>query len=124
VKAEEVLGAHGAVLEVGDPEREARLWRRALGLPVLRRSRDEIVLGSVAFFVVLRRGGPRGGRVAELHVAVDKLSGAGVRRDALGGRSRERDVDGVKLVVRELAGPPSKSWLPKKRRAARKSRGE
>jgi hypothetical protein len=119
VKVGGVLGGHGLVVEVADPRREARLWRRALGLRELRASRREVVLGSVAFFVVLRRstGAPR---VAEVHVAVEQLEGRGLRADELGGRSRASDPAGVRLVVRQLTGPPARAWLPRRRRRSRR----
>jgi hypothetical protein len=115
VKAGEVLGGHGLVVEVADPHREAGAWKRALGLRELRSSRREVVLGSVSFFVVLRRSAGAS-RVAEVHVAVEAVEGAGLRTDQLGGRSRARGVDGVRLVVRQLTGAPSRAWLPRRRR--------
>ena len=113
---EEILGGHGVVIEVPDPRRAAREWTRALGLRELRRSRNEVVLGSLAFFVVLRRTS-REPRVAELHVAVEGLKGPGLSDDDLGGRSRAREMDGVRVVVRELTDPPSSRWLRKRRRS-------
>jgi hypothetical protein len=120
VKAREPLGAHGVVLEVADPDREARLWRRALGLPVLRRRRGEVVLGSVAFFVRLKRSASPTARVSEVHVAVEEMSGAGVAEDALGGRSRALELAGLRLFVRKLEKAPSREWLPKRRRARKR----
>jgi hypothetical protein len=115
VKLGELLGGHGVVLTVADPESAAREWRRALNLRELRRSRGEIVLGSVAFFVVLRRS-TRGSGLAEVHVAVEDLKGPGLRSDRLGGRSRARDLEGVRLVVRELVEAPSRAWVRKRGR--------
>lgn len=108
-------GLHGAVLEVEDPEREARRWARALRLPVLRRRRGEVVLGSLSFFVILRRA-KRAAGIAELHVAVDGLSDRRLVKDDLGGRHAARDLGGVRLIVRELTGPPSRAWLPRRRK--------
>jgi hypothetical protein len=115
VKLEAIRGIHGVVLEVADPAREARRWSRALGLPVLRRRRSEIVLGSLAFFVVLRKSA-REARVAELHVAVEGLKDPRLERDDLGGRHVAREVAGARLVVRELKEPPSRAWLPTRRK--------
>ena len=121
MKVRDVLGVHGVVLEVSDPAAEAWRWRLALGLPVLRRNRRETVLGSVAFFVILRRtAGPE--RVAEVHVAVEGLEGAGRRHDRLGGRHVEAGVAGARLIVREPMDPPSREWLPRRRRSRRATR--
>jgi hypothetical protein len=114
VKIESIRGVHGFVLDVGDPAREARRWMRALGLPVLRRRRGEIVLGSLAFFVVLRKSAGEA-RVAELHAAVEGLQGAGLEKDDLGGRHAARDLDGVRLVIRELKAEPSRAWVKRRR---------
>ena len=115
MKLEGVRGLHGVVLEVSDPAREALLWSRALGLPVLRRRRDEIVLGSLALFVVLRRSRAEE-RVAELHVAVERLKDPRREKDDLGGRHVARDLGAVRLVVRELKEPPSKAWVRRSRK--------
>ena len=81
------------------------------------------MLGSVAFFVVLRRARARAPRLAEIHVAVENLKGRGVRSDELGGRSGARDLEGIRLVVRELIAAPSSKWVRRRRSpAARKSR--
>ena len=122
MKARKVRGVHGVVLEVADPEREAGIWERMLGLPVLRRRRGEIVLGAVSFFVVLRKAAGEE-RVAELHVAAEGVTGATGEKDELGGRHAARQVGGVRVVVRELTGAPARRWV-KRRRPARKSRGE
>jgi catechol 2,3-dioxygenase-like lactoylglutathione lyase family enzyme len=115
MKARKVRGVHGVVVEVADPEREARLWGRVLGLPVLRRRRGEVVLGAVSFFVVLRKVAGEE-KVAELHVAAEGVEGGRVEEDDLGGRHVARDVGGVRLVVRELVGAPSRRWIGKKRK--------
>ena len=132
MKFEAIRGIHGVVLEVADPAREGRLWAQALGLPVLRRRRGEVVLGSLSLFVVLRK--TRGSaRPAEVHVAVDGLKGRLLVKDALGGRHAAREMDGVRLVVRELTDPPSRAWVGRRRtrrpvtvagRPARESRGD
>jgi hypothetical protein len=116
MKLDAIRGAHGVVIEVADPEAQARLWRRALGLPVLRRRRGEVVLGSLAFFVVLRRSSKREARVAELHVAVEGLAGRGLEKDDLGGWHATQDLGGLRLVIRELTDPPSRAWLARRRR--------
>lgn len=117
MKAKNVLGGHGLVIDVENPEFEARRWRRALALPVLRRNRREVVLGGPAFFVVLRRAKGRAA-VAEIHVAVKEISGVSRTTDALGGRSAAADLDGTRLIVRQIVAPPSPAWRPrtKKRR--------
>ena len=115
VKVRDVLGVHGVVIDVEDPDSESRRWRRALGLPVLRRSRRETVLGGPAFFVVLRRALGQAA-VAEVHVAVKELSGAPRDTDALGGRSIARAMSGVRLVVRQLVAAPEAKWRAKAKR--------
>ena len=113
----DLRGVHGVVFEVDDPRREARRWRRALGLPVLRTGPREIVLGGLSFFVVLRlrlclrQPAGHAPRLSELHVAVDGLSSRGLEDDPLGGRHGSVDVSGLRLVIRELMGPPSAAWL-------------
>lgn len=119
MKVRDVLGVHGVVLEVEDPDSESRRWRRALGLSVLRRSRRETVLGGPAFFVVLRRASGRSA-VAELHVAVKGLSGVSRAIDPIGGRHAAVDLDGARLIVRQLVAPPSPAWRPKAKPKARK----
>ncbi|HEX4441923.1 MAG TPA: hypothetical protein VH854_17750 [Thermoanaerobaculia bacterium] len=123
MKIREVLGVHGVVLEVEDPDSESRRWRHALGLSVLRRRRREIVLGGPAFFVVLRRA-PGRSAVAELHLAVKELSGASRAIDPLGGRHAAvalgHDLKGLRLIVRQLVAPPSPTWRPKARPKGRK----
>ena len=83
MKFRDLRGVHGVVFEVDDPRREARRWRRALGLPVLRTGPREIVLGGLSFFVVLRRRQSAGDSsgLTELHVAVDGLSARRLEED-------------------------------------------
>ncbi|MFN2387972.1 MAG: hypothetical protein ABR576_17100 [Thermoanaerobaculia bacterium] len=115
----ELLGFHGLVLGSSEPEALARRWRDWTGLPVLRRSRREIVLGhGPELFVTirrLRRGQPD--RVEEAHLAVKEL--AATRRrgdpDPLGGDSWRRPAGPLDLVVRELARPPAASWRKKRK---------
>ena len=121
MKVRDVLGVHGVVIDVEDPDSESRRWSRALGLPVLRRSRGETVLGTTAFFVVFRRASGRPA-VAELHVAVKELSGAPRETDALGGRSVARAMSGVRLVVRQLVAAPEAKWRAKGKRPRGKTR--
>jgi catechol 2,3-dioxygenase-like lactoylglutathione lyase family enzyme len=124
MKARGVRGVHGVVLEVADPEREARVWARILGLPVLRRRRGEVVLGAVSFFVVLRKA-EGGERLAEVHVVAEKILGGPTEKDDLGGRHGTRDAGGVRLVLRELVDAPSRRWVQGKRRGrGRKARGD
>jgi hypothetical protein len=136
MKFRDLRGVQGMVFEVDDPRREARRWRRALGLPVLRTGPREIVLGGLSFFVVLRlRHGHRlrlrqpagdAPTLSELHVAVEGLSSRGLEDDSLGGRHASVDANGLRLVIRELTGPPSAAWLPgsgSRRRGGRRSSG-
>jgi len=131
MKFRDLRGVQGVVFEVDDPRREARRWRRALGLPILRTGPREVVLGGLSFFVVLRlrlqstAGAPT---LSELHVAVEDLSSRGLEDDSLGGRHASDDVSGLRVVVRELMGPPSAAWLPgsgsgSRRRRSRRSPG-
>jgi len=131
MKFRDLRGVQGVVFEVDDPRREARRWRRALGLPVLRTGPREIVLGGLSFFVVLRlrrQSAADAPTLSELHVAVEDLSSRGLEDDSLGGRHASVDVSGLRVVVRELMGPPSAAWLPgsgsgsRRRRSRRSSR--
>jgi hypothetical protein len=118
-KRAELLGFHGLVLGSSDPDALARVWMELTDLPVLRRSRREIVLGNgPELFVAirrLRRGAPD--RLEEAHLAVRDL--AGTRRrgapDALGGNSWRRRAGALDLVVRELERPPGAAWRKKRR---------
>ena len=78
MKFEEILGFHGVVLRTDRLEEDARRWSKALGLPILRRTADVIVLGSgPEFFVELRRvRGNASSGTQEVHVAVRGLRGA------------------------------------------------
>ena len=111
----EVRGLHGIALRVSDPEAFARRLRQLTGIRVLRRNRSEIVLGTgPEMFLSLRRAAAEeSAAVAELHVAVEKLSATGRRGepDALGGLSWRRQVtEDVAVVVREFATAPSGRW--------------
>lgn len=120
MRFDEALGIHGVVIFTDRLEAEARLWERASGLPVLRRSRREIVLGyGPELFVALRRA-PRGRQtgVGELHLAVRKLRAAGSSPDALGGRNVEREISGLSLTVREFERPAGGLWKRKRSTAA------
>ncbi len=87
----------------------------------VRRSARAITLGSgPEFFLELRRarrGEPVGRQ--EVHVAVRGLSGAGGRRDALGGVSTRRTVGAATLVLREFVGPSARAFRPAVRRPPR-----
>ena len=126
MKFGELRGVHGVVIEVDDPVRAARQWSRALGLPILRKGAREIVLGSLSLFVVLRRSRGEASGVSEVHVAVEKLSAPRLEKDSLGGRHSAVDLgeSRLRLVVRELVGPPSATWLPKdgRRRPGRRKK--
>ena len=109
----EALGFHGLVLPSRDPEGEARRWTAALGWPVLRRSRHEVVLGlGPELFVALVR--VRGGAAPppEVHLAVRELRDAHRRKDPLGGDSVKRDFGAARLIVREFCRPPASNWSP------------
>lgn len=121
MKVGEILGFHGVVLFTDRLERDARLWSKALDVPILRRSARAITLGSgPEFFLELRpsrRGEPAGRQ--EVHVAVRGLAAAGGRRDALGGFSARRTVGGTTLVLREFTGPSAADFRPGSRRPQR-----
>ena len=115
----DLLGFHGLVLGSTDPQALAVRWQELTGLPVLRRSRREFVLGhGPELFVTirrLRRGEPD--RLLEAHLAVKDL--AKTRRsgepDALGGDSWRRRAGSLDLVLRELARPPGAGWRKKRK---------
>lgn len=115
----DLLGFHGLVLGSPEPEALAARWAELTGLPALRRSRREVVLGSgPELFVTirrLRRGEPE--RILEAHLAVREL--AKTRRkgkpDALGGDSWRRRAGALDLVVRELARSPGAGWRKKRK---------
>ena len=111
----ELRGVHGLVIEVDDPVRAARQWSRALGLPILRKRAREVVLGGLSLFVVLRRSRGDASGLSEVHVAVESLSARRLDEDSLGGRHSAIDLgeSRLRLVIRELTGPPSAAWLPK-----------
>jgi hypothetical protein len=108
----ELLGFHGIVLSSTEPGPLARRWRELTGLPLLRRGRDEIVLGAPELFVVVRRKASGADTLEEAHLAVEELSATGRRGapDALGGDSWSRDAGESTLVVREFRRPPSPRW--------------
>jgi len=121
MKFSEILGFHGVVLYTDRLERDARLWSRALAVPVLRRSARAITLGSgPEFFLELRSARrPEPARRAEVHVAVRGLAAAAARRDALGGATVRRTVGDTTLVLREFTGPSAKGFRPASRRPRR-----
>jgi hypothetical protein len=109
----EALGFHGLVLPSRDPEGEARKWTAALGWPVLRRSRHEVVLGlGPELFVALVRVRGKAAPPPEVHLAVRELRDANRRKDSMGGDSVERDFSGARLIVREFCRPPASTWSP------------
>lgn len=115
----EILGVHGLVLRAADPGRMARLWQSLLGLPVLRRRSDEILLGAgpELFLSIrkLRRGEAEG--LAEVHVAVKQLSATGKKGnpDPLGGDSWSRAVGNTRVTVRQFRRAPSAAWRKKRK---------
>lgn len=115
----DLLGFHGLVLGSPDFQVLAGRWAELTGLPVLRRSRREIVLGhGPELFVTirrLRRGEPD--RLLEAHLAVRELAETGRpgEPDALGGDAWRRRAGSVDLVVRELARAPGAGWRKKRK---------
>jgi hypothetical protein len=121
MKLAEILGFHGVVFLTDRLERDALLWSRALGVPVLRRSARAITLGAgPEFFLELRqtRANERPGR-QEVHVAVRGLSTGRRRPDALGGVSVRRTIGDATLVLREFVGPSRDLRRPSRRRPRR-----
>ena len=119
MRYEQPLGLHGVVVLSENLEEDARRWRKLSGLPVLRRGSREIVLGSgPELFILLRRAPRERAGIAEIHLAVRGLRDAGAAPDALGGRSVERQLSGLRLVVREFEGPPRGPWKRKRSRGA------
>ena len=120
MRFEALLGMHGVTLRVDDLASAVRVIRRALGLEVLRRTRGEVVLGSgPECFVRLRRGDRPG--VEEVHVAVRELESGVGKPDALGGRSVERRISGLSLIVRQFEAEPDPRWRRKPRRKRKPS---
>ena len=121
MKFAEILGFHGVVLFTDRLERDARLWSKALAVPILRRGARAITLGSGPEFFLELRQARRGESVGrrEVHVAVRGLSAAGGRRDVLGGVSVRRTVGATTLVLREFTGPSSRGFRPASRRPRR-----
>lgn len=115
MKYEQPLGFHGVVVLSESLEEDARRWQKLSGLPILRRGHREIVLGfGPELFILLRRA-PRGrAGISEIHLAVRGLQAAGAAPDPLGGRSAEREVSGIRMVVREFEGPPRGPWKRKR----------
>ena len=115
----DLLGFHGLVLGSPDFQVLAGRWAELTGLPVLRRSRREIVLGhGPELFVTirrLRRGEPD--QLLEAHLAVRELAKTGRpgEPDALGGDSWQRRAGSIDLIVRELARVPGAGWRKKRK---------
>ena len=115
MRYEEPLGLHGVVVLSESLEEDARRWQKLSGLPILRRGSREIVLGSGPELFILLRRAPRGrAGIAEIHLAVRGLRVTDASPDALGGKSAERDLSGLRLVVREFEGPPRGTWRRKR----------
>lgn len=109
----EALGFHGLVLPSRDPEGEAGRWTAALGWPVLRRSRNAVVLGlGPELFVALVRVREGDDPLPEVHLAVRELRDANRRKDPLGGDSVNRDFSAARLIVREFCRPADSDWSP------------
>jgi catechol 2,3-dioxygenase-like lactoylglutathione lyase family enzyme len=124
VKFEARLGVHGVVIRVEDLAAAERAFRKALGIPVLRRTRREVVLGDgPELFITLRRAaGVRSTVLEEIHVAVRGLETRAAGSDALGGVAVLRRVSGSSLWVREFRSEPSPSWRKPGRRSRRQRR--
>lgn len=115
MKYEEPLGLHGMVVLSESLEEDARRWQKVSGFPILRRTSREIVLGyGPELFVILRRASRGRAGIAEIHLAVRGLRAADAAPDALGGRSAERGLSGLRLVIREFEGPPRGPWRRKR----------
>jgi hypothetical protein len=119
MKFDALLGLHGIVLRSDDPSRDARRWRRALGLAPPRKALGGVTVGvGPEFFVTLRQAAPDAPPgVEEIHVAVSGLRGAPGAVDALGGRMIERRIGRIRLVVREFIAEP-------RQRPRRRARGK
>ena len=111
----ELLGIHGLVIRARDRKRLAKRLGDLLGLPVLRRSRGEIVLGGgPELFIAVRaatRSRPEG--LEEIHIAVEEIATARRKtiEDALGGDSWTRSLGaGLTLTVRQFRRPPGRRW--------------
>jgi hypothetical protein len=110
----ELLGFHGLVLRSADPPALAQQWMNLTGMPVLRRTAREIILGrGPELFVAIRRSRAGvGDGIVEVHLAVKRLVGAGRRgeRDPLGGDSFSRSAGELRLTMREFRRPPAPRW--------------
>lgn len=116
----ELLGFHGLTFRSPDPEKLAARWQKLTGLPVLRRSPREIVLGhGPELFVAFRRAAAFGAdRLEEAHLAVKKIAETRKKAqpDALGGDSWEREAGRVLVVGRQFRRPPSARWKKNRKR--------
>ena len=110
----ELLGFHGLVLRSADPPALAQQWMKLTGMPVLRRTAREIILGrGPELFVTIRRSRAGvGDGIEEVHLAVKRLVEAGRRgeRDPLGGDSFSRRAGELRLTMRECRRPPAPRW--------------
>lgn len=113
----ELLGFHGLVLRSADPPALAQQWMELTGLPILRRTAREIVLGrGPELFVTIRRSRPGvADGIEEAHLAVKRLADTGRRGepDPLGGDSFSRGAGELRLTMRELRRPPAPRWRKK-----------
>jgi hypothetical protein len=106
---------HGLAIRARNPEAAARRAAAILGWPILRKSRNEIVLGEgpELFLRFLRAAPGQREGVDEIHLAVEDLSKSRrkTEADALGGDSRTETVtDGVALTLREFKRAPRGKW--------------
>lgn len=116
-------GFHGVALPSEDPERDARAWSAVLSLPILRRSRDEVVLGlGPELFVSLVRSARGTRRPPELHLAVKDLRARDAAPDLPGGDGVVYAFGAARLFVREFRRPPSRRWASPRPPSGERSR--
>jgi len=114
------IAFHGITLRARDPEAAARKVAAILGWPMLRSSRNEIVLGDgpELFLRIVRARQGESDAVAEIHLAVEKLAKSRRKTapDPLGGDSRSDQLtEGVALTLREFKRAPAGSWKKPRR---------
>lgn len=115
----DLLAIHGIAIRSSDVESLAKRLRGLLGLPVLRRTHREVVLGhGPELFIAVRRAtGSRPEGIEEFHVAVKEVAPARrqARRDPLGGDSWTRSLTNeLSLTVRQFRRPPNRGWRRKR----------
>jgi len=98
----ELLEIHGVVLATSELEADARRWAARTGLPILFRSRREVILGEGPEpFVQLRRfSGPA--RIEEVHLAVRGFSSRGPPRTRSAATADDVERRKIFLILREF----------------------